>query len=486
MMNLTLKNALSPVYNSSPVSEYAGNPLIEALPPIESDAVIFGKLRLIQKVSEHERTLPSEVRKHITGRVRELVIPLPEYLAVFRMIEGTLLRSYSKKNPLSPSTMHYLHYLDSNETMVQPAAGMFQPEGSAITIEGDSGVGKTYMVKRILNAYPQTIQHHFYKGRELNLPQVVWLFVECPSDGSLVSFCKNILYAIDCVAGTTFYKEALSKRYGKADLLIIIERTVRNFFIGVIVVDEMSNLEAPKNGHAHPLLSFILNLINRSGVPFLFVGNPDMRDVFTQTLRIARRAENGGYINMQPMAKSVWDEYIKALWSIQATDVITPLDGTLANEFRILSKSTPDLASRTFQEAQKCVIGTKDERITLGALQEGQRRALALSKDLLIFSNQNESNQSSNTNDDSAKVALNPVDNNKGTNKRNSNKKLLSDPDRPQHPEFSEKLLNLLTMDRLPLDDLNPRFLVSLSDSEDIMKELSDNELLLDNPLTML
>lgn len=478
-------------YNVQPIAEFVGNPLIEILPTIDSDEAVLRKLRCFPGIHERDRKLPSEIRKVLTRKIQDLVVPLPEYLSMYRMIESALFRSYSRKNPLSPTTTHYLHYIDSSETFVQPYTGKFQPDGCAITLEGESGVGKSHMVKRILSGFDQCVYHSSYKGRTLNFPQIVWVYVDCPDDGSPVSFCKKILYAIDQLVGHDYYDDALRARATKSDLIIKIERAVRNFFIGIIVIDEMSNLEPPKNGHAHPLLSFLLNLINSSGVPFLFVGNPDMRDVFTLTQRVARRVENGGYINMKPLAHATWDIFCRKLWSLQFTNSITPYTGELSEHLRKLSNATPDHASRTFIEAQKCVIGTQNEKITLSALNEGQRRAIALSKDLFINSgveadlkpynkilNEIEigAKQDEDWNDQSA------VDNSgviTGT-------KTVYDPDRSQHPEFAYRINQLLSMSPLPIHNLQPQLMCSIGESDDIVKSLMDYNLILDVPILAL
>ncbi|MCP3930835.1 MAG: ATP-binding protein [Bacteroidetes bacterium] len=386
-MKKKLINAHDAIYSPSPIEEYKGNPLIEALPPIENDETVWSKLTNLISISDDDRLKPPEQRVHIVDRIKDMVVPLPEYLQVYRSIEVNIMRAYCKRNPFSPTTMHYLHFLNNDDTPVLPLTGAFQGEGSAMTIEGESGVGKSHMIKAILRTFGQCIQHEEYSGRSLELLQIVWLYVQCPDDESLVSLCKKILFEVDVLTHEDLHDIAVRQRHTKADLKITFQKKTRSNFIGCIVIEDASNLHLPRNGNGNPLMVFLLNFIVESGIPVIFIGNPEMSEVFTQSLKVARRSEKGGYIYMGPMDKKVWDGYAKILWRNQATNVWTPFSNKLGETLKDLSRSVPDLASRTFIEAQKIVIGSPDERITEASLIEGQRRALALTKHTLDWGN---------------------------------------------------------------------------------------------------
>ena len=67
-------------YTPSPVSEYGGNPLIEALPPILSEQDAAFLIGHFPDGSEQERSLPKEVRLHCIDRLRTVVQPLEIHL----------------------------------------------------------------------------------------------------------------------------------------------------------------------------------------------------------------------------------------------------------------------------------------------------------------------------------------------------------------------------------------------------------------------
>src|SRR5690606_23258279 len=98
-------------YENNQLPEYLGNPLVEALPPIISDREVLLRLILMPDYDRSERSLPAEIREKLVNRIKKLIQPLPEYLKCYRAMETALIDSYSSKNPFSPTTSHYLHYL---------------------------------------------------------------------------------------------------------------------------------------------------------------------------------------------------------------------------------------------------------------------------------------------------------------------------------------------------------------------------------------
>lgn len=157
------------VYHESRIPEHQGNPLIEALPQMKSDKDIIRELANFPSYKKSETLEEDFIRKIFVNRLEQLRQPLREYIICFRKVEQALYESYSAKNPFSVSTQHYLHYLDYDEIPIKPKSGIFRPKGSAFTVIGVSGVGKTEMIKQVLGYFDQKIIHESYKGEMLNL-----------------------------------------------------------------------------------------------------------------------------------------------------------------------------------------------------------------------------------------------------------------------------------------------------------------------------
>nr|MBF4443772.1 ATP-binding protein [Vibrio anguillarum] len=77
------------------------------------------------------------------SRLKTLRQPLSDYIRCFRLIERAIKDGYSSKNPLSPSTVQYVHYLMDDRPQTQPYSGFFEPKADTITLIGESGTGKT-------------------------------------------------------------------------------------------------------------------------------------------------------------------------------------------------------------------------------------------------------------------------------------------------------------------------------------------------------
>lgn len=377
------------IYRPNPIEAFVGNPLIEALPPIRSNDEWVKALFVMPALKNEVRRLSPEQRLVALVDLERFNYPLPEYIELARRIESAIYRGYSTKNPCLPTSNHFLHYLDPDETMVQPLSGRFEARPTGLTLVGPSGSGKTRMFESILAQFPQIIQHKIYQGRTMPITQVVWLKVDCPEDQSLVTFAGRFLSALDNAVGTNLFEEAFNARNNKGVVIEKVIRQARNYRVGLIILDEFSNLKLPKKATSENvplLLKLILNLMNGSGVPSIFCGNPEMLDAIQLTLKTARRAENGGVIVMGPMLHAVWNALSKWLWPLQVTSHVTPWNEDLAMVLYEASRGLVEIAVRGFFEAQRLVIGSGDERLTSVAIQTGVMNAIQLSNKTLDWS----------------------------------------------------------------------------------------------------
>ncbi|MFD1007490.1 ATP-binding protein [Oceanisphaera ostreae] len=366
-------------YNSAILPEHRGNPLIEALPIKLSDDDLVHALSFYPPHSSEEMKLEPSHRLEYLTRLKALRQPLPIYFDCFRAIEIAIKEGYSAKNPLSPTTMNYLHYPVSELTGVAPRTGYFQAKGCGITVIGESGVGKTCMLEQILSHFPDSIMHIRYSGMPIPLRQVVWIKVDCPEDSSVRALCHKIIRELDFKMGI----EPTVKARTIPLLIDQIEARIKSSFLGVLIIDEMQNLNLAKTGGADRLLAFIHNLVNNLGIPILFCANPPFNQLLSKTLKTARRAESNGYFDFDLMENDeVWALFIDELWELQWTNVKTSLTSSLNNKLYELSVGNMDLAVRIFREAQRYIIGTEDERITSAVLEHAATIAVKASKNI--------------------------------------------------------------------------------------------------------
>ncbi|MGB5853750.1 MAG: ATP-binding protein [Oceanisphaera sp.] len=366
-------------YNPAILPEHRGNPLIEALPIKLSDDDLVDVLSFYPPHSPEEMKLEPSYRVEYLTRLKALRQPLPIYFDCFRAVEIAIKEGYSAKNPLSPTTMNYLHYPVGERTEVEPRTGYFQAKGCGITVIGESGVGKTCMLEQVLGHFPDSIIHTRYSGMPIPLRQIVWIKVDCPEDSSVRALCHKILRELDLKMGL----EPTAKARTIPLLIEQIESRIKSSFLGILVIDEMQNLNLAKAGGADRLLGFIHNLVNNLGIPIIFCANPPFNELLSKTLKTARRAESNGYFEFGLMKNDdVWDLFVEELWELQWTNVKTSLTSGLNNTLYNLSVGNMDLAVRIFREAQRYIIGTEDERVTTAVLEHAANIAIKASRNI--------------------------------------------------------------------------------------------------------
>jgi hypothetical protein len=478
----------SATYKPAILPEHNGNPLIEALPAKMNDEGVLINLGNYPQCTSIERGLEAFERVEYLTRLKDLRQPLPIYIQCFRAIEFALKEGYSSKNPLIATTQNYLHYSDDNRPPVIPSSGAFIPKGSGTTVIGESGVGKTSMLEQILNYFPDVIQHHDYKGFPLNFKQIVWLKVDCPYDSSVRAFCHRLLIELDLKLGVPPTKPASTI----PALLTQIESRIKSGFLGILVIDEMQNLNLAKAGGSDRLIGFIHNIVNSLGIPILFCANPPFNELLSETMKTARRAENNGYFEVKLMQNDLlWELFAKSLWELQWTDKETPFTKELSDRLFTLSVGNMDLAVRIYREAQRTVIGTHNERISIDALDYAAMNTIKATapkvkeiqlKQQLEMLNATKEKSQLNTGKQAEPIKS---DKNIIVETNNSLHSIPGDLTSPQHPEFAERLVQLQKAKSLNNLIRDPDLIQRASREIDPELILNDEGILCNNPLKM-
>ena len=91
--------------------------------------------------------------------------------------------------------------------------------GNSFSVVGVSGLGKSTALQRVLSLYPQVIEHTEYHGQKFYCHQIPYLVVQTPHDASIKALILDIYLQIDSLIGTTYQKDALSRRLS-IDLLM--------------------------------------------------------------------------------------------------------------------------------------------------------------------------------------------------------------------------------------------------------------------------
>jgi hypothetical protein len=321
-------------YILAELPDYDGHPLINALPPINSPENTARRLNRYPKVNESERKLPGHIRRHAMMRILDqFLYPTKAHVQLEQMLSGMIRRGYLSRNIADASYQRKLD--DVGYTDFKAASRNAGNESLVSSVIGCSGTGKSTAVEAILGGYPQVIYHPDYQHTQL-----VWLKVECPHDGSVRHLCINFFRAVDDALGTDYQQLFVKSRSSAESMLGDVARVVALHSVGLLAIDEIQHLEKSKSGGSQKMLNFFVTLTNVIKVPVLFIGTPKALDLFTPTMRSARRAAQFGSLNWnrferseQPEQDAEWERFIKRLWKLQWFEHPTPLTQPMKDLF---------------------------------------------------------------------------------------------------------------------------------------------------------
>lgn len=144
------------------ISDYAGHPLINALPPMMSLHDTATMLNRMPHIDEAEKKLPSHIRRHAMMRILDqFLYPTKAHFQLEQMLSGMIRSGYLSRNIADISHQHNLD--EAAHTDFKSASRNAGNESLVSSVIGSSGTGKSTAVEAILRSYPQVIYHPDYQ-----------------------------------------------------------------------------------------------------------------------------------------------------------------------------------------------------------------------------------------------------------------------------------------------------------------------------------
>jgi len=360
-------------YQTAKLSVYQGNPLIEALPPLNSFIDDLSALKDSLRCSAEDIHSDGVERAHNICRIiDDFFQPLSQHIQLHERISLMIRGGYVGRNPETGDWARHIQNGYERVISGDLKAIKFTEVSStaqSMTLIGCSGNGKTTAMKQLLSLYPQVIYHP-----ERNLEQVVYLKIDCSHDGSLKELCLNFFRAMDRALGTSNYEKqySMSKRPSIETLLAAMAQVANTHALGVLIIDEIQHLSRSRSGGSEKMLNFFVTLVNTIGLPVILVGTPRAREIFEADMRSARRGSGLGAIFWDPMEEGrEWRALTDKLWSLQW---LQKRDEVLSDDIRALwydlSQGVLDIVVKLFMLSQLRAIATKVERITPKLMQQ--------------------------------------------------------------------------------------------------------------------
>ncbi len=336
-------------------SDYENNAYIAALPPSLTRPEWVQRLNFKLSRDEAERKLSHQERYLCALRVLRFFRAGARQADFARGFDAVLREGYRGRDDSTGAHEVRMHAIASaRETGNLQAAGapIVIRNASSSALIGVPGMGKTATLERVLARYPQVVRHN--DGQV----QVVWLKLECPPLGSIRQTCKAFLKMVDAVLGQTTYQTLWGGKHVSDDDLMDAMVAVANIHsLGCLVIDEIQHL-GKAGDEQHVLMTFLTTLINRIGVPVLFVGTMSAFERFSKTGRMGRRAigpASAVWHQYQPRDDQ-WQTFVRELWEYQWTAEYTPPAPELLDALYARSQGVVDIVTKLWFAVQATAI----------------------------------------------------------------------------------------------------------------------------------
>lgn len=323
------------------------NPLIEALPESLDADSFFRQIKCCPPPPDNLHRLTLGERKQGLALLPTVFVPLDYmfyvYDSLFRMLQSSYYTLTSRE---SVARMNALFVSEG-------AVNIYGTQAQSGALLGTPGIGKTTTLKRCLMLMPQVIAHERYLDKPFFCKQVLWLFVECPSDASQKTMAYNIVHALDMAVGSN-HLDYLMRAHSNAASAVAtyIKVLCLTYHVGLLVIDEIQNVvaTAQRTNRVKPLIRFLTELTNDSCTAVYFTGTTLAESVFQSEEYLRRRTRGPRLLPFKP--DGAYRDFLQALWPYQFTPERAELTDKLANQIYDYSGGIPAYISKLLEEAQ--------------------------------------------------------------------------------------------------------------------------------------
>lgn len=341
--------------------EYAANPFIAALPPLMSQRELLKALSAPPHFDVTERNYTATLRKHCVLRLGRMFHPMARQAQLAERIGMLIRQGYIGRNPATNDFIAHLQdgaeRIDQGSLVASTSMNALST-ATSLALAGCSGAGKSQTVERTLSLYPQVILHTV----PFTVTQIVWMKLDCPTQGSPKQLCINFFAEVDRLAGTNYLQTYGHQSHSVEWMLLRMAQVARVHALGLLVVDELQNLRRTAIG-PEALMNFLVLLINTIGIPVAVVGTLGAVPILQRNFRQGRRATGVGSAVWDRMPRGAeWDAFITRLWKFQWTRVETPITDEIRETLYDESQGIVDVVVKLFMLVQLRLIAISEVR----------------------------------------------------------------------------------------------------------------------------
>lgn len=351
-------NDVNAVYTNA----LTGNPLLDALPGRLTLSELYEKVSYIPTLPDNYKTMPPNDRYLLAEKLTMMYMPLDYTAIIYNLIYSGIRSAYQGKTPKgiikrTNECGQCIFYKTPNRL----SDSITQAE--CFSVLGESGMGKTQTITRILKLFPQVIHHTEYDGQPFEHDQIVYIKIESPANNSPRGACLQILAAVDELLGTDLCLEE-RKKSSNVDMLITrIAQTCIRYSIGCIVIDEIQNILSTRSNYIQTtggrMVNFLVELANKTGVCLAFIGTPIVSKVFDSEPHLLRRTRGP---RIPALEKSTaFEKLLEIMWNNIPVLNPVPLDaGTIELVYKITGGVIAKMQKEILLSTQNAIYFEKE------------------------------------------------------------------------------------------------------------------------------
>lgn len=340
--------------------------LVEKMPEMLSGKALYDRLTDIPEYDEAIREKGSTERLMALSTLYDIYLPSEMSVEIYSKLYLALVRSLQKKGTQAAVQQSYQNH---NAIIRRESRGIIGGSDS-FSIVGCSGIGKSSAINRAISIITENRMIEVEKPMIRIIP---CLIVQCPWDASVKSMLLEILRKSDELLETNYYGNALKARV-TTDVLIGIVSQVALQHIGLLIIDEIQNCVASKNGRG--LVAMLTQIINSSGVSIGLVGTLETIPLFESAFHLARRSLGLQYDTLDN--DDYFYEFCKVLLKYQYVQDQAKMPQNIVEWLYEHSNGIVSIVVSLLHDAQEIAILTRHETLDIAMLNQAYAKRMKL------------------------------------------------------------------------------------------------------------
>ena len=332
--------------------------------PMLTGEQLIEALRILPKYDDTIRDRDKSTRLVALSDLYNIYLPSVMSEEIYSKLYLSFLRSLNKKDTVNVVRQENENFKAIHQKSYKGIIG----GSDSFTIVGCSGIGKSSAISRAVDLITDKT---FVEFNNTKICAVV--VVQCPFDSSVKGLAFEILRKIDDALETKYYTNAL-RSHATTDILIGIISQVALNHIGLLIIDEIQNVAASKNGRT--FIHAVTQLINNSGISICMVGTPECKVFFEQKLQLARRSMGLCYHPLE--LNDYFIDLCKTIFEYQYTQQKTVLTESLTEWLYEHSGGLVSVVISLLHDAQEIAILNGTEMLDIGSLNEAFQKRTAM------------------------------------------------------------------------------------------------------------